>query len=297
LGKAWRSHEAYFPVTGNPWVNWELTTNVLPKRQSMMKEPGQTFPHRDPPGEERTLRLETALRRSEKLAMAGRLAASVMHEINNPSQAIADLVYLIAKDADHPELVRAHAVQIEEQLLRIQYVARQTLSFFRDTPLSETKDLVPLVHAALRYHGGLLEEKRIQVRKQMPDRLLGAVFPGDFLQLVSNLVKNAVEALPRGGTLSVRLRARRVNGRANARLTVADNGRGIPPAIQARLFEAFQSDKADAGNGLGLWISKTIVEKHGGQIQWRSGTQGRARGTTFSAVLPLDGAEEHDTGR
>ncbi len=262
-----------------------------------MKETSPASPPLDPPGEERTLRLETALRRSEKLAMAGRLAASVMHEINNPSQAIAELVYLVAKEADHPELVRAHAAQIEEQLLRIQSIARQTLSFFRDTPQSQTKDLVPLVDAALRYHGRLLEEKHILVRKEMPDRLLGAVFPGDFLQLLSNLVKNAVEALPMGGTLSVRLRARRVNGRANARLTVADNGRGIPPAIQARLFEAFQSDKADAGNGLGLWISKTIVEKHGGQIQWRSRTQGRARGTTFSALLPLEGAEEDYTAR
>ncbi len=286
-----------FPVTGNPWVSGELTPIVLPKRHSMMKEPGPASPPRYPPGEERTLRLETALRRSEKLAMAGRLAASVMHEINNPSQAIADLVYLIAKEADHPELVRAHAAQIEEQLVRIQYIARQTLSFFRDTPQSQTRDLVPLVDAALRYHGGLLEEKHIQVQKEMPDRLLGVVFPGDFLQLVSNLVKNAVEALPMGGTLWVRLRATRVNGRSNARLTVADNGRGIPPAIQARLFEAFQSDKADAGNGLGLWISKTIVEKHGGQIQWRSCTQGRARGTTFSALLPLEAAEEDYTGR
>lgn len=223
--------------------------------------------------------------------MAGRLAASVMHEINNPSQAIADLVYLIAKEADHPELVRARAAQIEEQLVRIQYIARQTLSFFRDSPRSQTNDLVPLVDTALRYHAGLLEEKHIQVRKEMPDRLLGTVFPGDFLQLVSNLVKNAGEALPAGGTLSVRLRARRVNGRANACLTVADNGRGIPPAMRSRMFEAFQSDKADAGNGLGLWISKTIVEKHGGQIQWRSSTQGRAQGTTFSALLPLEGAE------
>ena len=103
----------------------------------MMKDTGPASPPRDPRGDERTLRLETALRRSEKLAMAGRLAASVMHEINNPSQAIADLVYLIAKEADHPELVRAHAAQIEEQLVRIQYIARQTLSFFRDTQQSQ----------------------------------------------------------------------------------------------------------------------------------------------------------------
>ena len=175
----------------------------------MMKETGPASPPRDPRGDERTLRLETALRRSEKLAMAGRLAASVMHEINNPSQAIADLVYLIAKEADYPELVRAHAAQIEEQLVRIQYIARQTLSFFRDTPRSQTKDLVPLVETALRYHAGVLEEKHIQLRKDLPDILLASVYPGDFVQLVSNLVRNAAEALPAGGMLCVRLRASR----------------------------------------------------------------------------------------
>jgi signal transduction histidine kinase len=249
-----------------------------------MTDPGSPPPFENQRPEERTLRLETALRRSEKLAMAGRLAASVMHEINNPSQAIADLAYLIGKDADHPDRVRAHAVQIEEQLVRIQYIARQTLSFFRDAPHSQTKDLVPLVETALRYQSALLEGKHIQVRKELPDILVASVFPGDFLQLVSNLVRNAAEALPAYGTLCVRLRG----SGASARLTVADNGRGIPAAIEARLFEAFQSDKAEAGNGLGLWICKTIVDKHRGGIHWRTSTGGRAQGTTFSILLPLD---------
>src|SRR5580658_11024780 len=169
---------------------------MLERRGFVMKEISPATPPRDPPGDERTLLLEIALRRSEKLAMAGRLAASVMHEINNPSQAIADLVYLIGKEADHPELVRARAVQIEEQLVRIQYIARQTLSFFRDTPQIQTKDLVPLVETAIRYHTGVLDEKHIALRKKMPDMLLGSIFPGDFVQLVSNLVRNAAEALP-----------------------------------------------------------------------------------------------------
>jgi signal transduction histidine kinase len=258
----------------------------------MMKETGPVAPPRELRGDERTLRLETALRRSEKLAMAGRLAASVMHEINNPSQAIADLVYLIGKEADHPERVRAHAAQIEEQLVRIQYIARQTLSYFRDTPRRQPKDLVPLVETALRYQAALLEEKKIQLRRELPDILLGSVYPGDFLQLISNLVRNAAEALPTGGTLCVRLRASRANG--TARLSIADNGRGIPASLRPRLFEAFQSDKAEAGNGLGLWICKTIVEKHGGRIQWRSSTDGNRQGTTFSLSLPLDGPAEEE---
>ena len=248
-----------------------------------MAETGPPSPLDAQRAEDHTLRLESALRRSEKLAMAGRLAASVMHEINNPSQAIADLVYLIGKDADHPERVRAHAVQIEEQLVRIQYIARQTLSFFRDAPRTQTKDLVPLVETALRYQSALLKGKPIQVRKRLPDILLASINPGDFLQLVSNLVRNAAEALPAGGVLCIRLRA---SGQ-HARLTVADNGRGIPAPIQARLFEAFQSDKAEAGNGLGLWICKTIVDKHHGEIHWRSSTEGALQGTTFSVLLPL----------
>src|SRR5882757_2392920 len=282
--------KAILPSTGNPRVTGRPPTTVPQRRQTRMTENGPATPANDQRTEDRTRRLETALRRSERLAMAGRLAASVMHEINNPSQAIADLVYLIGKDADHPERVRAHAVQIEEQLVRIQYIARQTLSFFRDAPRSQTKDLVPMVEAALRYHSALLEEKHIQVQKELPDILIASVYPGDFLQLVSNLVRNAGEALPGGGGLWIRLRALG----ANARLTVADNGRGIPQPIQARLFEAFQSDKAEAGNGLGLWICKTIVDKHRGSILWRSSTGGKAHGTTFSVLLPLDGATEYD---
>ena len=280
------------PLHGNPRLDEPLTLSVTQKGLTMMKETGPVVPPRELRGDERTLRLETALRRSEKLAMAGRLAASVMHEINNPSQAIADLVYLIAKEADHPELVRAHAAQIEEQLVRIQYIARQTLSYFRDTPRRQTKDLVPLVETALRYQAGLLEEKKIHLRKELPDMLVGSVYPGDLLQLVSNLVRNAAEALPTGGTLCVRLRASRATG--NARLTIADNGRGIPASLRARLFEAFESDKAEAGNGLGLWICKTIAEKHGGKIFWHSCTQGENRGTTFSVSLPLDSPAEEE---
>jgi signal transduction histidine kinase len=248
-----------------------------------MEEIGPITPRRDPKGEERTVRLENALRRSEKLAMAGRFAASVMHEINNPSQAIADLVYLLAKEADQPSLVRARAAQIEEQLVRIQYIARQTLSFFRDTPQMQPRDLVPLVETALRYHSALLEEKGIQIRKELPDMLVGSIYSGEFLQLVSNLVRNSAEALPDGGVLCLRLRRSGTNGR----LTIADNGPGIPLRIRTRLFEAFQSDKAEGGNGLGLWICKTIVDKHGGQIHWRSSTQGDGHGTAFSVVLPL----------
>jgi signal transduction histidine kinase len=258
------------------------------KGHTMMQETGSVTPPRDSVEEERTVRLEKALRRSEKLAMAGRVAASVMHEINNPSQAIADLVYLLAKEAESPELVRARAAQIEEQLVRIQYIARQTLSFFRDAPRSATQDLVPLIETALRYQAELLKDKNILLRKDLPDHFSAPVFSGDFVQLISNLIRNAVEVMSSQGKLSLRLRSRIFDGKPYVRLTIADSGPGIPPRIRARLFEAFQSDKAETGNGLGLWISKTIVDKHQGLIQWRTSTTGKTRGTTFSVLLPLE---------
>ncbi len=243
-----------------------------------MKEIGPAYPQRDPPGDERTLRLETALRRSEKLAMAGRLAASVMHEINNPSQAIADLVYLIAKEADHPELVRAHAAQIEEQLVRIQYIARQTLSFFRDTPQ------MPDEGSGSPGGDGVALPLRLAGGETDPGAEGDAGYAGrhryirvTFFSWFRTLCAMPPRRFPSAACLCLRLRASGKNGR----LTVADNGRGIPLRIQARLFEAFQSDKAEAGNGLGLWICKTIVEKHGGQIRWRSSTEGRLMGRPF----------------
>ena len=187
---------AIFRCARQPGRRWALPTSVRQKRPIMMMEPSS--PHRDPPGDERTHRLETALRRSEKLAMAGRLAASVMHEINNPSQAIADLVYLIAKDADHPELVRAHAAQVEEQLVRIQYIARQTLSFFRDTPRTQMKDLVPLVDTALRYHAGLLEEKQIQLRKECPTCCLARCILATFFNWFRTWCATPQKRFPQG---------------------------------------------------------------------------------------------------
>ena len=251
-----------------------------------MKETGPASPPRDLRGDERTLRLETALRRSEKLAMAGRLAASVMHEINNPSQAIADLVYLIAKEADHPERVRAHAAQIEEQLVRIQYIARQTLSFFRDTPQSQTKDLVPLVETALRYHSGVARREAVSSCEKNCRICCSA----RFFRVTCCSWFRILCATPRKLSRQAECCAS-VCGRRRKRqcaLTIADNGRGIPATFTGKVFEAFQSDKAEAGNGLGLWICKTIVEKHGGQILWHSCTHGENRGTTFSVSLPLE---------
>lgn len=225
--------------------------------------------------------LEAALRRNEKLALVGRITASVMHEINNPAEAITNLVYLISTSADNPELVRSLVGQIDEQLLRIQYVARQTLSFFRENPQRQNTDLVSIVETAIRFHRDALIDKKIKVRKQLPPSLITPIYPGDFLQLVSNLLGNAIDAISDGGDLCIRLRPSQ-----NAiRLTIADNGCGIPRALRAHLFEPFQSGKAENGNGLGLWICKSVADRLGGRISWRTSTAQGRHGTAFSISL------------
>jgi signal transduction histidine kinase len=235
----------------------------------------------DSQGREEILKLEAALRRSEKLALVGRLTASVMHEINNPAEALGNLVYLIAQSADDSEMVLFLAHQAEEQLRRIQYVSRQTLTYFKERPLRQSTDLVALIETAIRFHQPLLTSKHIHLRTEMPDHLFVDIFPGDFLQLVSNLTRNAIEAISTGGMLCIRLRG----SLTCCRLTIADNGCGIPKQLRPRLFEPFHPSKAEGGNGLGLWICKEVAERHGSRLSWRTSTEPESHGTTFSLSL------------
>lgn len=225
--------------------------------------------------------LETALQRNEKLALVGRITASVMHEINNPAEAITNLTYLISQNANNRELVVSLAGQIEQQLVRIQYVSRQTLSYFREVPQRQNTDLVSVIETVIRFYERTMAGKQIEVRRRLPQTLFVPVFPGDFLQLVSNLLLNAIEAVGHGGTLCIRMR----NLRGIIRLTISDNGCGIPATLRPHLFEPFQSSKAERGNGLGLWICKSIAVRHGGHISWRSCTNEKRHGTTFAVSL------------
>jgi signal transduction histidine kinase len=242
---------------------------------------GITLRENDSQGREELLRLKAALRRSEKLALVGQYTASVMHEINNPAEAIGNLIYLISQNANDSEIVLSLSLQVEEQLRRIQYVSRQTLSYFKERRLRQSTDLVALVETAIRFHRPLLMSKQIDLRIRMPNQLFVDIFPGDLLQLVANLTRNAIEAISTGGMLCIRLRG----SRECCRLTIADNGCGIPQQLRLSLFEPFHASKAEGGNGLGLWICKEVADRHGGRLAWRTSTEPESHGTTFSLSL------------
>ncbi len=227
--------------------------------------------------------LRETLRQIQCLAVAGQFAATIMHEINNPLEAISNLNYLLLQEADRVESVRQYGEQIDEQLAVLIRIARQTLSFYR--PLSERTQIVAatLAEAAVRIHRKNIVAKRIRLNVRVSADLVIEAHPGEMLQVLSNLVGNAVDALPMEGALHLRCR----RSHCAIYLLVADSGHGIPASIAGRIFDPFVTTKSGKGTGLGLAISKAIVEKHDGRIRsWSSTRPGRS-GTAFRISLPL----------
>jgi PAS domain S-box-containing protein len=227
---------------------------------------------------------EEALRRSEKLATAGRLAASVAHEINNPLEAVLNLLYLARNDSGRAE---QYLTMAEQEVARVASLAQQTLGFVRDSNTAGPVNPATIADEVLLLYSRKLETKEIRVsRRYSSCQVIG--YSGELRQLLSNLLVNAVDAMPKGGELQIRVGATRDwrKGEEGVRIVIADNGAGIPRENLSKIFEPFYSTKKDTGTGLGLWVSSGIVKKHGGSIHVRSRVDGRRSGTVFSIFLP-----------
>ena len=228
---------------------------------------------------------EEAIRRSEKLATAGRLAASIAHEINNPLEAVVNLLYLARHDASH---AGEYLTQAEQEVGRVAQLAQQTLGFVRDAKSPAVMDPVVIMDEILQLYSRKLEERKIHVTRRYRSSCQISAYSGELRQLLANLVVNAVDAMADGGSLEVRVATGCSwrDGRDGVRITVADNGSGIPPDHLRQIFEPFFTTKKDTGTGLGLWISRGIVQKHGGSIRVRSRSGEGSTGTVFSIFLP-----------
>jgi PAS domain S-box-containing protein len=232
------------------------------------------------------LRAEQALQRSEKLATAGRLTAAIAHEINNPLEAITNLLYLARRD---PARADQHLEMAEREVQRVADIAQQTLGFFREATEPKALNVSSTLNEVVQLYSAKLMTKRIQVEKEFRNGCEIHGFAGELRQLFANLIVNAVDAMPEGGRLRLRVAAGHEysgSGRAGVRVTVADNGTGISPQDRSRLFEPFYTTKKDSGTGLGLWLSEGIIRKHHGRIQVRSCAHPGRSGTTFSLFLP-----------
>ena len=213
---------------------------------------------------------------------AGMFALEVMHEIRNPLEAIGHLTYLARMEADQPDQVRKYMLLAEEQVAVLNRIASQTLGFARVSESPKPIDLVDLAEAALRIHQQTVQMKKIHLVKHLPKELIASVHSGQILQAVSNLIVNSLDALHEGGTLTMRLR--QTSG--GIHFIVADNGRGIMTDHLERIFEPFFSTKDDAGNGLGLSLTKRIIEDHRGTIRLKSSVRKGQSGTAFRIFLP-----------
>lgn len=235
------------------------------------------------PTVERILELEEALRENQAFSLAGQFAASTMHEINGPLAAISNLNYLIQTNSDVGEQVRNYSSLIDEQLLVLSTISRQTLGFYHSRETVERILLAPVAEAALRIHRHKIAAKEILLLNMLPGDVTVESHAGALLQVFSNLIGNAVEALPVKGTLQIRARCTD----AEVHILFADNGHGIPAQVRSRIYEPFFSTKREHGTGLGLAITKAIVERNRGRIVSRTSTKIGRSGTTFRITLPL----------
>ncbi len=228
---------------------------------------------------------EEALRRSEKLAAVGQLASSIAHEINNPLEAVLNLVYLVRHAADLDE-ARSYAILAESELVRVADIALQTLRFHSKQTTATPVDLEDTTSAILRLYASRFPARKIAVAHRVRPTPPVLLLEGDIRQVLNNLIRNAYDAMPQGGDLHLRLRPARCmkSGVDGVRVSVADTGTGFLPAMRGHVFEPFHTTKEVTGTGLGLWISKGIIDKHHGRIQMRSR---EGVGTVFSIWLPL----------
>jgi PAS domain S-box-containing protein len=233
---------------------------------------------------------EDALRKSEKLAAVGQLASSIAHEINNPLEAITNLLYLI-RQSESMEEVQHYTTLAQGELARVTEITLQTLRFNRYHSMPVGVDLAELLRTVMALYTGRVLVRGIDADVMLKPAPRVLALEGEIRQVVNNLVRNALDAMSNGGRLLVRLHPQRdwKSGAKGVRLTIADTGEGISPKIKAHLYEPFQTTKEMTGTGLGLWVSKGIVEKHGGRINTRS-RRGEGHGTVFAVWLAVEGS-------
>jgi signal transduction histidine kinase len=232
---------------------------------------------------------EEAMLRAEKLAVAGRLAASVAHEINNPLEAIANLLYLITITSTAADTL-AHAQRALEELMRVSLVTQSTLKFHRQAGAPRITRLSEVLESVLALFRARLQTSEIRLEIHVVDEAPIACMSGEAQQIFANLISNAIEATPRGGKLQIRLRPSRDwrdHSARGMRVTFADSGVGMDRETMRRIFEPFFTTKLDTGTGLGLWVVAQLVERHRGNIRVWSSPRPHASGTVFSLFMPL----------
>lgn len=235
-------------------------------------------------------RSELLLMQSEKLNAVGRLASSIAHEINNPLEAVTNLVYLARQTVVSPEVMQ-YLETAEVELRRVTAIANQTLRFHRQSTSQKPVTSGELIDATLLLYQGRFMSLRVNLERRERTQRAVTCFDGEIRQVLSNLVGNAIDAMSRmNGRLLIRSREGRdwATGRRGVVLTVADTGAGMSPQTRAKIYEPFFTTKGEKGTGLGLWISREIVDRHQGVLHVKSRQSAEGSGTVFTLFLPCE---------
>jgi signal transduction histidine kinase len=241
-------------------------------------------------------RSEEALRKSEKLAVTGRLAASIAHEINNPLEAVTNLLFLLRNFSNLNEQATHYVDMAEFEVRRVAEITQQTLRFYRQSTLPARTSMAELLDSVLSLYQGRLHTLGINVERDYDPKMDLFCFAGEIRQVIANLVGNSIDAASTGTRILIRARRSRNwknPEQAGVRFAVADTGSGMEPDVKERIFEAFFTTKDVTGTGLGLWVSHEIITKHRGLVHVRSraaqpGYPERPTGTVFELFLPDD---------
>jgi PAS domain S-box-containing protein len=233
-------------------------------------------------------RAQMALIESEKLAATARMAATIAHEINNPLESVTNLAYLLSVDTSLSQTAHTYAELLLKEISRASDIARQTLSFYRDSSKPDEIKVANLLSEVLEVHEPKLTKRNIRVKRDLDESAVVWGFSSELRQVFVNLLLNASDALNENGELAVRVK---VSGSV-VKIFVCDNGCGIPRALHRQIFEPFFTTKRNSGNGLGLWVSSGIVKKHDGRIRMRSSTREHRHGTVFQIQLPFHGRQQ-----
>jgi PAS domain S-box-containing protein len=234
--------------------------------------------------------MEAALRRSEKLAAAGRIAGALAHEVNNPLSAMGNVLFILEGHPSLDETARHYLKLASGELERVSHIVRRTLAFYRDTSAPTAVNVRELVDNIVEVFSIPIAEKRIEISRRYEYTGPVVGFPGELRQVASNVICNAIEAVTSGGHITVHVREGREwsgGGRAGVQLIVADRGHGIRSEHFPKLFEPFFTTKEDKGTGLGLWVVHGIVQKHGGSIRVRSSATPGRSGTVVRIFIPM----------
>ena len=277
-----KSFEMIFPLRGADGAYRQFLTLAMPVRDECGRVVRWFGSNTDITEQRRS---EEALRQTEKLA-TGRLSASIAHEINNPLEAVTNLVYLARKQ---PTNAPKYLTLADQELDRIAQITKNTLGFYRDSASFSPVNISLVLSEVVALYTRKIAFKKINLRPDYGDGIEILAFPGEIRQIFANLLANAIEALSMEGVL--RIRARRMpmrdgSGRHGVRISFLDNGSGVALANRKKIFEPFFTTKKDVGTGLGLWLTQGLVEKHHGALQVRNSVRPGNTWTMFSVFLP-----------